>query len=187
MMHMMVGVIPVRLSDEELVHTVCDAVESVYGIQTVAVDPQRAPWHSYDYSRDQYNAAGFTEIAEYGPHKKNIVVTDLDLFSYPLNFVFGQAHLSGRASVISTYRLNPDFYECDGGQDPISDEVYDQMYKERVAKESVHEVGHMLGIRHCSNNWCVMSFSPTIAEVDAKGKYLCPDCMGMAVATLSIM
>ncbi len=186
-MDMMVGVIPVRLSDEELVHTVCDALESIYDIQTVLEDPQRAPWHSYDYSRDQYSAAGFTEIAEYGLHSKNIVVTDLDLFSYPLNFVFGQAHLAGRASVISTYRLNPDFYECDGGQPSISDEMYEHMYRERVAKEAVHEVGHMLGLRHCTNNRCVMSFSPTIAEVDIKDKYLCPHCMAMAVVTLSII
>lgn len=184
---MMVSVIPVRLSDEEVVHTVCDALKSIYNIQTVVEYPQKLPRQSYDYSRDQYNAAGFTEIAEYGPHTKNIVVTDLDLFAHQSKFIFGQAHLAGRASVISTCRLNPDFYECDGGQALISDEMYEGMYQERVAKEAVHEVGHMLGLRHCGNNRCAMSFSSTIDEVDTKGKDLCPDCMAMADVILSIM
>lgn len=184
---MMVGVIPVRLADEELLHIVRDALKSVYEMKAIIEKPERAPWHSYDYSRNQYNASGFTEIAEYGPHRKNLVVTDLDLFTHPLNFIFGQAHLSGRASVISTYRLNPDFYECDGGQNTISDEMYDQIFRERVAKEAVHEVGHMVGLRHCINKRCVMSFSPAVDNVDVKGKYLCPDCMAIAVEALSII
>jgi len=39
-----------------------------------------------------------------------------------------------------------------------------------------HEIGHNLGLKHCSNWECVMHSSTSIEEVDVKGSYYCQCC-----------
>ncbi|MEM0111125.1 MAG: hypothetical protein QXO83_07380 [Desulfurococcus sp.] len=34
----------------------------------------------------------------------------------------------------------------------------------------------MLGLNHCSNQGCVMSFSNSVVEVDAKSRFFCEEC-----------
>jgi archaemetzincin len=84
-----------------------------------------------------------------------------------VNFVFGEAELSGKAAIISLYRLKPEFY---------GEPVNQTLFLERAAKEAVHEIGHTLGLTHCSNPSCVMSFSNTIRAVDTKKREFCPKC-----------
>ncbi|MGA2842718.1 MAG: hypothetical protein ABSG18_21645 [Steroidobacteraceae bacterium] len=43
--------------------------------------------------------------------------------------------------------------------------------------EICHELGHAVGLRHCENPCCVMCFSNSLAEADAKGEELCASCM----------
>ena len=47
---------------------------------------------------------------------------------------------------------------------------------ERVKKEAVHEIGHTFGLGHCLNKICVMSFSPSIFDVDRKEVHPCKKC-----------
>lgn len=95
-----------------------------------------------------------------------LAITDEDLYTENLNFVFGQARLAGSEAIVSTHRLDPKFYRQE-----------DQaLFTERVVKECIHEVAHMLGLKHCSNSKCVMNFSNTIADVDKKSKELCESC-----------
>ena len=43
------------------------------------------------------------------------------------------------------------------------------------SKEAIHEIGHVLGLKHCKNN-CVMQFSNTLYEAKAKPSILCNNC-----------
>lgn len=44
-----------------------------------------------------------------------------------------------------------------------------------LAKEAIHEVGHVLGLNHCNEN-CVMNLSKSEEEVRKKPSSLCPSC-----------
>jgi len=104
------------------------------------------------------------KIAEKEKYFKAIGVTEVDLYVSSLNFVFGVAR--NRASMISTHRLHPEFWGAQPNQ---------VLFLERTLKEAVHELGHTLGLSHC-NNYCIMRFSNTIMDTDAKPKKFCHDC-----------
>jgi len=120
--------------------------------------------------RSQYPGAPFlTALAAARPAGEEVIlgVTGVDLTAPGLNFVFGLADPPSRAAVISLARLYPEFY----GQprDP-------RRFKERAVKEAVHELGHLLGLDHCPDPACVMSFSNSLADTDRKGPGFCRAC-----------
>jgi archaemetzincin len=80
-------------------------------------------------------------------------VVDRDIYCENVNFVFGLA-MYNIAAVVSIHRLDS---------------------PGMVAKEAAHEVGHILGLRHCKNN-CLMQFSNTIEEAKKKPDHICDRC-----------
>lgn len=103
-------------------------------------------------------------------------VVDVDLYVPYLNFVFGEAKCPGRSALISLYRLRPEFY----GEPPNA-----SLFKERAVKEAVHEIGHTFGLTHCTSSSCVMFFSNSILDTDAKSPYFCASCEARAHRLLS--
>ena len=104
-------------------------------------------------------------------------ITGVDLYIPVLTFVFGQAQLAGSGSILSTYRLQNEFY----GLPPDPDVLLD-----RVMKEAVHELGHNFGLVHCPDFRCVMNASTYVEEVDLKGDWFCVECEArVAVLTRS--
>lgn len=49
------------------------------------------------------------------------------------------------------------------------------MDPEMLAKEALHEVGHLLGLRHCSKR-CIMCLSETVEQAKEKPPCLCSSC-----------
>ncbi len=136
------------------------------------------PLRSYRARRRRYLSAPFLTAVASLPAESSrrlLGLTDVDLFTPGLNFIFGQAAMGGRYCLVSTARLNPRFYG----------EPEDQaLFRERVVKEAVHELGHTFGLEHCGEEGCVMCFSNSIADTDRKGKDLCPNCRRRYIALL---
>jgi predicted Zn-dependent protease len=88
-------------------------------------------------------------------------LTGDDLFVPGMSFVFGLASREAGAAVVSLNRLR---------------DKDDQVYLGRLTKESVHEIGHLQGLPHCDDPGCVMHFSNTLADTDAKGADFCSKC-----------
>ncbi len=84
-----------------------------------------------------------------------------------LTFVFGQSQLDGAGAVVSTYRLQNEFYGL-----PSNDELL----FERAVKEVIHELGHAFGLVHCPDYLCVMSAATYVEDVDLKQAELCREC-----------
>ncbi|MCB9601870.1 MAG: matrixin family metalloprotease [Sandaracinus sp.] len=78
--------------------------------------------------------------------------------------VFGLGDLGGRAAVLSTFRLRRNARD-------------DAHFTFRVVTTAVHEVGHTLGLEHCTEPRCVMNDAHgSIATVDGSDGHLGPVC-----------
>jgi archaemetzincin len=84
------------------------------------------------------------------------------------NFVFGQASLRKRVGVWSIYRNG----------DPSAGEAERKQCFLRTIKTASHELGHMLGIQHCTAYECAMNGSNHQAESDSRPLAFCPECSG---------
>ena len=168
---MHVDVVPVGDVSARVKREASDGLRTVYDCEVTMREPQPIPSGAYDANRDQYRAEEFIDMAQrVGTGEKNIAITPQDLYYRRRNYVFGLAYLSGSGSVISTHRLQT---SSDGG---FSNRSASDIFGDRVRKEVVHEIGHTLGLEHCDNERCVMSFSPTVREVDKKEETLCGSC-----------
>ncbi|MGD6852487.1 MAG: archaemetzincin family Zn-dependent metalloprotease [Candidatus Bathyarchaeia archaeon] len=147
---------------------------------SVVGDAFAVPEHAYDRKRSQYiSTLILDDLDSYGEgllsFDRVLGVVDVDVYATGLNYVFGEAYAPGRAGLISLWRLHPEFYGEAANASVLS---------VRIVKEAVHEVGHTLGLSHCSRSYCVMHFSNSVFEVDKKQSLFCDRCYLNASAAI---
>ena len=128
------------------------------------------PAGSFEARRNQYYSTKILkELLGDVPQDalKLLGVTDMDLCIPILTYVFGEAQVGGTAAVVSIARLRQEHY----GLEPDR-----SLLRERLRKESLHELGHTFGLVHCSSKDCVMYLSNTVVDVDTRGGDFCRGC-----------
>jgi len=171
---MLIRIIPVGNVPGNIINAVRSEFPYILNAKCKVLEPLQFPKESYNHWRKQFDAEKILEILSEDKEAKYIdeefptlFLVDKDIYYKNLNFVFGLENQRLNASVVSIARLDPEFYEKKTNLTILG---------ERVVKECVHEVGHHLGLKHCTHVFCVMSYSPSVEDVDKKEKFFCKDC-----------
>lgn len=124
----------------------------------------------YNKMREQYNS---DLILDWIKHNVKMLdadvivgIGDFDAYADGLNFIFGEAYPKNRVCAVYLGRLKTDDHD---------------LYNERIIKEVIHEIGHVLGLQHCGNPECVMYFSRTIIDTDHKKPAYCKKCSQLLI------
>ena len=171
---MKIGVLPIGKPETTALFWIKEKMQKSFPNTTCMVIDERIPLRekNFDEKRQQYRShAILSEVQNYATMKAGFTrvlgVVDADISFPELSFVFGEAACPGKAALISLWRLKPEFYD----EAPNA-----SLFLERTLKEALHELGHTLGLKHCSRSSCVMYFSNSISDTDIKQNLFCDKC-----------
>lgn len=141
-------------------------LRATFGVPVEILGQKEVPLSAFNKFRGQYISDLLLEYLDKNVQETALGITNVDIYTRGMNFIFGQAKLK-TAAVLSTHRLS---------QSIKREKVDDKLLLERMKKEAVHEIGHVLGLNHCKTKGCVMGFSVNTRDVDGKGKEFCHMC-----------
>jgi len=175
---MKIALVPFGQVEQKFLDYLKEELGKTFGKECIQLAPLPIPTQAFNPVRRQYLSDLF--LRELGKIKaegveKILGITEVDLYTQGLNFVFGQASLGGREAVISLARLHQSFYGLPEDEG---------LLLERTLKEAVHELGHTWGLTHCPDRSCVMHFSNSLRDTDIKKAEFCPRCLSALKAHL---
>lgn len=115
---------------------------------------------------------GFRKLNNPKPNVVDVIFLDRDLYIEGRDYIFSATHMVTKTIAISIFRLA---YAVN-----LASEEGLSLFRERLYKEFIHELGHLIGLDHCINETCVMAFSPDIPHLDKKLPILCNACVEKA-------
>ena len=149
---------------------------NIQAVLEVPVDTPAAmaiPVEAFQHHRSQYDAGLVLKyLAQFSfpDHSRILAVTDVDLCTPILTYVFGQAELGRRMAVVSNFRLK-------SGEDGTV--VSKGVYYERMAKIALHELAHTFSLYHCETPKCLMQITPRVTQLDELDIIFCDRCKFM--------
>jgi len=171
-----IGVQPLGVFRDMDVKAVSMALGDVYGATVEIFDPLAMPPVAYYKPRKRYRADAILVyldgLARTSERRCDVIVgvTRQDISTTKGHYkdwgIFGLGEVGGTSCVISSHRL-------------IRRLAKEQWRKglRRVIKVAIHEVGHVLGLSHCSTPHCAMADAEgTIKTVDGEDGHFCDTC-----------
>jgi archaemetzincin len=165
-----VCIIPIGTIDKEILHYTQKELEDRFNVNIDIGRQLEDPAYAYHKQKKQYHSTKILKrIHKLGltGYDRILGIADVDLYVPERTFVFGEAVIKKRVAVISLTRLRQKFYD-------LPEDF--TLFRKRIIIEAVHELGHTYGLRHCTNNKCVMFLSKIVSDTDQKGAVLCSNC-----------
>jgi archaemetzincin len=166
--------------DSNLLREVADHLRCSAVVDVTVLPEENLPEAAYAAPRQRYRAEAllaFLDSRTPSMYSRVIGITRNDIGApkgeIPDWGVLGVAELSGRPGVVSTHRL-----KSRGASDTLA--------RKRLENVVLHELGHTLGLAHCTTKGCVMQDADgSIAPVDESSGHFCAACAARLVWQLS--
>lgn len=163
-------IVPVNAIDSGLLNRLALCLEERFLSGAYVRPPLLVPKAALNSVRKQlFFGSLASRLAAFNDGNDAIVlgITEYDLYKTSHQFVFGSSSESHRCAAVSVHRLRPEFY---------GDSADENVLFQRILKESVHELGHALGLKHCYNSRCPMYYSNSVFDTDNKYSNFCESC-----------
>ena len=165
-----VHLLPVGKVDLSLLQDLRAAIPRSLPVVCEILPYELDPKPSYHTERQQYHSSEILQRMQALVRPQDwrfLAIADVDLYIPILKYVFGEAQMGGPCAVVSIHRLHQEFYGL---------ERDDALLRQRLLKESVHELGHTLDLRHCQDYNCVMASSHSVEWIDLRESMFCDSC-----------
>ncbi|HKM66302.1 MAG TPA: archaemetzincin [Candidatus Acidoferrum sp.] len=165
-----IQLLPLGSVDQELVSDLAEGLLLEFAIPCEILSPIPEPSFAFNVARQQHSSTEILAslaLRETPDTWRLLAVTTLDLYIPILTFVFGEAQIGGTSAIVSLHRLRDEFYGLPQNLLQL---------RERLLRESVHELGHTLKLPHCEDYQCVMSPSHGVEWIDLKSGHFCRTC-----------
>lgn len=161
-----IEIIPIGDINNKVLYDVAKGIEDFYGYKCIISKKHIQLNNIKSITPDKYDADKILNEITSTTHYLVISSYDvIDLISGTYEYsIWGMANCPGRAAVVSTYNLKTD------------DET---LFTNRVIKVCLHEIGHNIGLKHCTNNTyrCIMhEVIRGTKELDAQNAWFCEKC-----------
>ena len=146
--------------------------EHVFSEIQIIEEVKEFPESSFNPEWNKYSAPlillDITEFVNQTNFDKVLGITSLDLYEPERDLIYGLAQYGSdaKAAIISLHPFYEEFYK------PLPNM---ELFLLRLIKEAIHEIGHLLGLDHCTNK-CVMMRSEVVLDVDKKPASFCDIC-----------
>ncbi len=146
-------------------------IEQFYGCKVIILPHKNAPTSAYNMDSRHYYADSLLTFLSHNISTEYDCIQGILDADIAINHgqhrhwkVFGLGYCPGNSSVISPYRMY-------GNNAPM------EQVKQRLLNVSIHEIGHNLGLQHCSDTSCLMKDAKSsLKNIDGANKKLCSKC-----------
>ena len=165
----MLRIIPFGKVREDTLAQLGNSLTTLFPLDYEIMPSVKIPWHAYDAGRKKYQASALLHKLneDAPPGTRPLGVTECDLFASRGNFIFGESDMVLGVAVISITRFRQEWY----GLPPDN-----KLLLHRAVSEAMHQLGHTYGLHKCSNPYCAMYPTHSVAEIDRRGTQFCFNC-----------
>lgn len=164
---------PLAFTNQELLNHLKKDIQNYYHFNVIILENKELPTEAYYQPRNRYKANKLIWwLWKIKPNNADYIIgiSTKDISSKkgdnPDFGIMGLGFCPGKSSVISTYRIKT---------------PNQTLLKERLSKIALHEIGHNLGLGHCSiTKDCFMhAAEASIKQIDREKLDLCANCKKM--------